>query len=63
MHEQVSLHGNPSLGGQLLVEDATSVDPGVTANDISGNVTLTYTGGLGSDTFGVAGWRDVRDAN
>lgn len=63
VHEQVSLHGNPSLGGQLLVEDATSVDPGVTANDISGNVTLTYTGGLGSDTFGVAGWRDVRDAN
>jgi hypothetical protein len=63
VHEQVNLRGTPSLGGQLFVEDATSVDPSVTANDISGNVTLTYTGGLGSDTFGVTGWRDVRDAN
>jgi len=63
VHEQVNLRGTPLLGGQLLVEDAASVDPRVTTNDISDNVTLTYIGGLGSDTSGVAGWRDVRDAN
>ena len=63
VHEQVKLSGTPEITGQLLVENATSVDTLVTANDISGNVTPTYTGGLGSDTFGVAGWRDVRDAN
>jgi hypothetical protein len=63
VHEQVKLSGNPSLAGQLIVENAASVATLVTANDLSGNVTITYNGGLGGGTFSVRGWRDVRDAD
>ena len=61
VHEQVSISGSPSIGGQLIVENATSVDTLVTQNSISGNPTLTYNGGLGTGTFSVQGWRDVRE--
>ena len=60
VHEQVNLAGNPTLGGQLIVENAASVSPLVTANTISGNVSITYNGGLGTGVYTVAGWRDVR---
>ena len=63
VHEQVNLPGTATLGGQLLVENATSVDTLVTTNAITGNITLTYNGGLGTGTFSVRGWRDVRDAD
>ena len=64
VHEQVQLSGTPSLAWQLIVENATSVDLLVTDNAIvSGNVTITYDGDLGGDTFSVRGWRDVRDAD
>jgi Tfp pilus assembly protein PilX len=63
VHEQVKLSGNPSIAGQLIVENAASVSTLVTANDLSGHVTITYNGGLGGGTFSVRGWRDVRDAN
>jgi hypothetical protein len=60
VHEQVSISGNPSLSGQLLVENATSVDPLVTNNTISGNPTITYNGGLGEGVYSVTGWREIR---
>ncbi len=60
VHEQVNLAGNPTLGGQLIVENAPTVSPLVTANTISGNVSITYNGGLGTGIYTVAGWRDVR---
>ncbi len=60
VHEQLKLSGNPSLNGQLIVENAPSVDDLVTANEISGNVDITYDGGLGTGVYSVAGWRDVR---
>jgi cytoskeletal protein CcmA (bactofilin family) len=60
VHEQVKISGNPALGGQLIVENAPSVDTLVTQNDISGNPTITYNGGLGTGTLSVQGWRDVR---
>ena len=64
VHEQVQLSGNPSLAGQLIVENATGLDPLVTNNAIvSGNVTITYEGDLGGDTFSVRGWREVRGTN
>ena len=64
VHEQANISGNISATGQLIVEDAAiSVDPLVTSNDISGNVTITYNGGLGTGTFTVTGWRDVRDVD
>lgn len=60
VHEQISLSGNVTLGGQLIVEDATSEDPLVDVNRISGNVTINYNGGLGTNQFFVVGWREVR---
>jgi putative transposase len=63
VHEQVKLSGNPALGGQLLIEDATSVDDLVTVNEIGGSVVITYDGGRGIGSFGVAGWRNVQDAS
>ncbi len=62
VHEQVSMSGNPSVGGQLIVENAASISTLVTANSISGNVTITYNGGLGTGVYSVTGWRDIRDA-
>ena len=64
VHEQVKITGNLSAIGQLIVEDAAvSVDGLVTTNDISGNVTITYNGDLGTGTFTVTGWRDFRDVD
>lgn len=63
VHEQVSMSGNPSVGGQLIVENAATVSTLVTANSISGNVTITYNGGLGTGVYSVTGWRDIRDAD
>ena len=63
VHEQAKITGNVSLSGQILVEDAPSVDDLVTANVLSGSATLSYNGGLGGGGFTVRGWRDVRDAD
>ena len=60
VHEQVSLSGNVELIGQLIVEDAATVSDLVTENTISGNVEITYNGGLNTNVFGVSGWRDIR---
>lgn len=61
VHEQVSISGNATLGGQLIVEDSRpSLDPLVDVNSISGNVTIDYNGTLGSNLFFVTGWREVR---
>jgi hypothetical protein len=60
VREQVSIAGNPNIAGQLLVEGAANVFPEVTANVLSGNLTLTYNGIAGSGTFAVGGWREIR---
>lgn len=60
VHEQARIAGNPEILGQILVENATSVDSLVTDSTVSGNVEITYNGNIASDTFGVSGWRDVR---
>jgi hypothetical protein len=61
VHEQVAIGGSPFLAGQLIIENATNT-PGspVTDNTIGGSVHITYDGGLGSSTYSVVGWRDVR---
>ena len=60
VHEQISLSGNPEIIGQIIVENTATASSLVTANAISGNVTITYNGGLGTGVYTVAGWRDVR---
>jgi hypothetical protein len=59
---QVSILGNASLDGQLLVEDRDVGDL-VESNVIGGSVVITYAGGLGGDVFSLTSWRDVRDAD
>jgi len=60
VHEQLEISGHPELLGQILVEDAPSVDKTATDNSISGNPTITYNGGLGTSYFTVTGWRETR---
>lgn len=61
VHEQLDISGSPALTGQLLVENAANT-PGspIDSNSISGNPTITYSGGLGSGIYSVTGWRDIR---
>jgi hypothetical protein len=59
VHGQVEIAGNASLDGQLVVEDA-NVGSLVTSNSMSGNSNLNYGGSLGTGTYSVAGWREVR---
>ena len=63
VHEQVQFTGTWSHNGQIIVENSASIDDLVTANDLSGNVTISYSGGLGTGVFTVQGWRDVRDVD
>lgn len=60
VHEQIGISGNPSFGGQIIVESADSVDTLVEQNTISGNATMTYSGTLGTNVYTVTGWREVR---
>ena len=61
VHEQLSITGNLTHEGQLIVEDATTVDHLVTTNSIQGNATISYSGTVGTGIFTVQGWRSVRD--
>jgi hypothetical protein len=63
VREQAEIGGNVSLSGQLLIQDAADASNLVTLNRIHGSVEITYSGGLGSSSFTVTGWRDVRDAD
>ena len=60
VHEQLSISGNATLGGQIIVEDAANNHSLVDSNSISGNVTINYNGTLGTNQFFVTGWREVR---
>jgi Tfp pilus assembly protein PilX len=60
VREQINIAGNADLAGQLIVQDATSACTLVTANSISGNVTVTYNGMVGSNNYEVLAWREVR---
>jgi hypothetical protein len=60
VHEQLKVSGNPTISGQIIVEDAVDAEPLVHTNQVSGNLTLVYNGGLGSNLFSVTGWREVK---
>jgi cytoskeletal protein CcmA (bactofilin family) len=45
-HEQVSVSGNATLTGFIIAEDAANAGTSVTQDAISGNMLLTYDGGL-----------------
>ncbi len=60
VREQLSLAGNPTLGGQILVQNVPSVSTLVGSNSISGNPTIIYNGMVGTNVFVVRGWREIR---
>jgi hypothetical protein len=60
VREQLHLSGNPTLAGQIIVQNVTSVSSLVTSNEISGNPTIVYNGLVGSNTFAVVAWREVQ---
>lgn len=60
VHEQIMIVGNPTLAGQILVEDAVDISPLVTSNQISGNATISYNGTIGANIFAVISWQEVR---
>ena len=45
-HEQIQIHGAPSIEGAMIAEDAENISDLVTENDIIGNATITYNGNL-----------------
>jgi hypothetical protein len=57
VREQIAISGNASIAGQILVEGAASASSLVTANTISGNATVIYSGVAGSGALMVSGWR------
>lgn len=60
VHEQLHISGNPTLAGQILVEDAAATSNVVQSNEIMGNPTFVSNGTVGSNTFTVSAWREVR---
>lgn len=60
VREQIAIHGNPKISGQIVVQGAASNSSLVTANTISGNPTLTYNGVAGIVGFTVSAWRTVQ---
>ena len=60
VREQLDLAGNPTMAGQILVQDVPTVSTLVTSNTISGNPSLTYNGITGTNIFVVTGWREIR---
>ena len=60
VREQLMIAGHPSLAGQIIVENVPSVSNLVLNNTISGNPTITYNGIVGTNTYQVSGWREIR---
>ncbi len=51
--EQIKLNGNPSIQGFIVAKDKANTDTLVDNNSISGNPTITYTGGSTETPFTV----------
>ena len=63
VHEQLQISGNPTLSGQIVVEDAVNNSTLVTQSAISGNATFSYNGTLGGGgaaLLTLSAWREVR---
>ena len=64
VHEQLKISGDPRVTGQIIVENAvnnSTIVDGV--SEISGNATISYSGGNSfgnGGTLGLSAWREVR---
>lgn len=57
VREQLSLSGNGTYFGQILVQDVPSVSTLVTANSIVGTKVITYNGLSGALSWVISSWR------
>jgi hypothetical protein len=58
VREQISISGNPTLAGQLIVQNVPSVSTLVTANSVTGSASLEYNGSIETVSYTVGGWRE-----
>jgi hypothetical protein len=60
VREQISIDGNPTLDGQIVVLNVPSVSTLVTANSVGSLATLSYNGLIETRSYTVSGWREVQ---
>jgi hypothetical protein len=60
VREQIDFAGNPTLAGQVIVQNVPSVSTLVTNNTVTGSVTLSYNGLIETVAYTVSGWRETQ---
>jgi hypothetical protein len=60
VREQIDFAGNPTLAGQVIVQDIPTVCTLVTNNVFTGSVTLSYNGLVETVAYAVSGWREAQ---
>ena len=60
VREQIDFAGNPTLAGQVIVQDVPSVSTLVENNIVTGSVTLSYNGLIETVAYTVSGWRETQ---
>jgi cytoskeletal protein CcmA (bactofilin family) len=60
VREQIDFAGNPTLAGQVIVQNVPTVSTLVTNNTVAGNVTLSYNGLVQTIAYAVTGWREAQ---
>jgi len=61
VREQIDFGGNPTLAGQVIVQNVPSVSNLVTNNTVSGSVSLSYNGSIETVAYTVSGWRETQE--
>jgi len=59
VREQIDFAGNPTLAGQVIVQNVPSVSTLVENNTVTGSVTLSYNGLIETVAYTVSGWRET----
>jgi len=59
VREQIDFAGNPTLAGQVIVQNVPTVSPLVINNTVTGSVTLSYNGLIETVAYTVSGWRET----
>jgi hypothetical protein len=60
VREQIDFYGNPTLAGQVIVQNVPTICTLVTNNTFGGDVTLSYNGLVETIAYSVAGWREAQ---
>ena len=60
VREQIRMHGNHNVYGQLIAQNASNLSSTVTSNDFNGNINIQYSATAGLSSFNVLSWREIR---